>query len=61
MFLKSDGTETEFFELARPFENYQEALFFTEKNQLQNVELVVRSASAEDEFILALPGSGPAS
>ena len=56
MFLKSDGSETEFFELARPFENYQEALSFTQKNKLQSVELVVRSGSAEDEFIMALPG-----
>ena len=55
LFLKADGTETEFMELARSFENYEEALSFTRKRNLQNVELVVRSSSAADEFTLALP------
>ena len=57
LFLKADGTETEFMELARSFENYEEALSFTRKRNLQNVELVVRSSSAADEFTLRLQQS----
>ena len=57
LFLKADGTETEFMELACCFQNYEEALSFTRKKQLKNVELVVRSASASDEFTLALPAA----
>jgi hypothetical protein len=55
MFVKADGTETEFMELACAFQTYEEALSFTRKKQLQNVELVVRPSSAADEFTLALP------
>lgn len=43
MFIKSDGGETEFFEQAKPFENYQQAFAFCKENRLKRVEFVVRT------------------
>ena len=57
MFIRSDGTETEFIDMARSFQDYEEALSFTRRNKLQNVELVVQPGSPADEFTLQLPGA----
>jgi hypothetical protein len=54
MFIKSDCSETEFIELARSFENYQDALSFCQRHRLKGVELVVQNTSAKDEFTVSI-------
>lgn len=56
LFIKSDCAETEFLEEARSFESYEDALTFCRRHKLRDVELVVRSTSAKDEFTVAIPG-----
>ena len=58
MFIKSDGKETVFIELARSFESYDEAIVFCKRKNLKDVELVVQFPSSTEQ--LTVPISEPA-
>jgi len=55
MFIKSDGKETVFIDLARGFHSYDEALSFCRKQNLKDVELVVQFPSSKDQFVVPIP------
>ena len=57
MFIKSDCEETEFIDQARSFDTYQDAVTFCKKHRLKGVELVVRTASSKDDFIVSISGA----
>jgi hypothetical protein len=55
MFIKSDGGETQVFELARSFDSYDEAVNFCRGKHLKTVELIVHMED-RSEMIMAVPG-----
>ena len=54
MFIKADGTETEFFEEGQKFDRFDEAVAFCKRHNLKKVELVLREDSAGDEITIQL-------
>jgi len=57
MFIKSDGKETVFIDLARSFGSYDEARSFCKRHELKDVELVVQFPSSKDQFVVPIPKS----
>ena len=56
MFIKSDGGETEFIQMARSFCSYDEAVAFCRGKHLAGVELVVQDDDKQ-EFTVAVPSA----
>jgi len=52
MFIKSDGGETKFIDMARSFLSFDDAVAFCRGKQLTNVELVVHM---DDQSELTMP------
>ena len=59
MFIKADGGETEFFEQAQGFDNYQQAFAFCKEKQLKRVEFVVRTAENYEFTVPLLEDTPP--
>lgn len=54
MFIKTDGKETVFIELARSFESYDEAISFCKRKNLKDVELVVQFPSSTEQLTVPI-------
>ena len=55
MFIKADGGETRFIDMARSFANYDDAVAFCKANHLTNVELVTRNEDHSESTIAVPP------
>ena len=59
MFIKADGSETEFFEEGHKFDRFDDAMAFCKRHNLKGMELVLREDSSKDEIAVQLaPGPG---
>ena len=56
MFIKSDGAETEFIQMARSFASYDDAVNFCKGKHIDRVELVVQMDDKE-EFTVSVPSA----
>ena len=54
MFIKGDGSETEFFEDGHKFDRFDEAVAFCKRHNLKGMELVLREDTSKDEIAIQL-------
>ena len=54
MFIKGDGSETEFFEDGQKFDRFDEAVAFCKRHNLKGMELVLREDTSKDEIAIQL-------